>query len=210
MYVLYLSTIFFSLYTIYKCLFRLNYDKNLKFENSTEYFFNLDKIDFYKNTECIYSKYYDNKYTVKKNLDININVVFDYMNVEYTYDNKNFKYLTTDSFITFPMYDETDIKKYVYINRITKAEIIYFYNNKECIIDVLKEILPYVGPNYNFYKDTFNKIYLKDIIKFLVNKEINNIIHDKKVILKLKDTFENEYVFNNKNDIITWNPELKL
>lgn len=184
-----------------------------KFDDIDEYNFNLENIEFYKDNLLIKQKNYDKK----EKLEININDTYDFIIVNYKYNNKSYKFYTTNNNIKFPFYSEDQIINYVYINQITKAMLEIYYNNdndkKETThINILNYILPYLGPNYNFYEDLDVKIYLNDIIYLILpnNDSIKEKIdlNKKNYTLKLYDKFNNEYSF--VNDYLIWVPKLKL
>jgi len=108
------------------------------------------------------------------------------------------------------MYLPGNIKNYIYINKIIKA--ILFINEKNSDIsleiDILEYILPFLGPNYNFYKDLDLKLDLKLVLKNVLLNYDNKILQDDKYLLKLYDTFNNNYDL--KHDYLTWNPNLQL
>jgi hypothetical protein len=118
------------------------------------------------------------------------------------------------------MYSSEQIKNYVYINKISSAKLLIITTDKNEItiideIDILPMLIPFVGPNYNFYKDLEVlgiKLYVDKILAYLKFK--NETIFDKldtvnkNYKLLLYDNFNNEY--NVDSNYLTWNPELKL
>ena len=140
----------------------------------------------------------------------------DYFIINYIYNNIEYKYLCKATFtteITFPVYNSEQIKNYIYINKINKA--LFIINNEESV-DILNLILPFVGPNYNFYED-ISKLYLKDILMYYnVRKEImfynklkfiNDSNESTNFHLELYDNFNNKFIIN---DELKWNPNLIL
>ncbi len=112
--------------------------------------------------------------------------------------------------IKFPIYSPGQIKNYVYINKIITALLIIEEKNSEIFeeINILNSILPFLGPNYNFYKDLDIKLDFYLVIKHILlqyNKQINK---NNVLTLQLHDTFGN--IYNLKNDYLTWNPNLQL
>lgn len=218
MYFLYTACIGFTFIVILKCIYP-NYRKSNKTFDYVDnnYVFYLENIEFYKNYTIIKQKEFNKEFTIKKNLELNIDEIFDFMIVNYTYNNKSYKFYTNNSFVTFPLYSKNEIKTYVYINKITKAilEILIPEIETPIKIDILENILPYLGPNYNFYEDLNNKIYLKDIANLILSEikeemklEKENVPFDKKYKIILYDSFNNEYTF--MNDYLIWIPTLKL
>ena len=128
------------------------------------------------------------------------------------------------------MYSSEHIKNYVYINKISNAKLLITETDKNEIIDkneisdkneiidkidILPMLIPFVGPNYNFYKDVEDigvKLNLDKILIYLKYK--NEILLDKVDLvdknykLLFNDNFGNEY--NIQSNQLTWNPELKL
>ena len=228
MYVLYISTLSFILYALYNCFSKKN-RKNVtvkKLDSEKNYLFLIKNIEYYKNGKCIEYKIYNNYYFRQNNIELNVNFLYDFFVVNYTYDNTDYKYYSENSFLKFPMYSSEQIRNYVYINKISSAKLFITETDKNEIsstneIDVLHMLIPFVGPNYNFYKDLevfdikFNvdKIltYLKykNDYKFDKLNELDKLdTLNKNYKLLLYDNFNNEYNLDS-NDLI-WNPELKL
>lgn len=78
--------------------------------------------------------------------------------------------------------------------------------------NITNEIVPFLGPNYNFYKDIDVKLNIKEIINIIIsnlglsnnrNLDLNNDIS-----LKLYDNFNNEYKIT--YDYLMWSPNLQL
>ena len=212
MYVLYLSTITFILLTLYNCVLgykpmiitkKLDYEKN--------YSLTVKNIEFFKDGKCIKRSNY-------KDCDF----LYDFFIVNYIYNNNEFKYYSEEEF--FSIYSKEQIKDYVYVNKITRAVLLITEKQKETEteteteteidyeLDILEMIIPFVGPNYNFYKDINKKLEVNKILNYLklINKdkfEKLNLI-DKNYKLLFYDNFNNEY--NIDSNYLIWNPELKL
>ena len=125
------------------------------------------------------------------------------------------------------MYSSEQIKNYVYINKIISAKLLITQTNKNEIsnkneinvtdeIDILPMLIPFVGPNYNFYKDLEflgkNVTNVDKILLYLKIKNENTFdkldIVNKNYKLLLYDNFNNEYKID--SNYLIWNPELKL
>ena len=227
MYVLYLSTISFILYTFYNCFLNKRNNnitvKNL--DHKGNYSFMIKNIEFFKNGKCVEFSNYNNYYFKQNNIELNVNFLYDFFIVNYIYDNTEYKYYSENSFLTFPMYSSEQIKNYVYINKISSAKLLITETDKNeksdkiCIIDeidILPLIIPFVGPNYNFYKDLEvlgMNLNLDKILTYLKFKNENKILQkldtiNKNYKLILYDNFNNEY--NIDSNHLIWNPELKL
>jgi len=188
------------------------------FNNINSYSFLIKNVEFYKDNKLIEVKLnYNNIFLKETKLEINCNHDYDYLIINYIYNEKKYKYAISNNTInnesltlTFPMYLPGNIKNYIYINKITKA--ILFINEKNSDIsleiDILEYILPFLGPNYNFYKDLDLKLDLKLVLKNVLLNYDNKILQDDKYLLKLYDTFNNNYDL--KHDYLTWNPNLQL
>jgi hypothetical protein len=214
MYVLYFSTVTFILFTIYNC-FSKNKAKNLplKFDNKNDYLFKITNIEFFKNGELIKTKDYNNYYDQQIQIEINVDFSYDFFIVNYIYENTDYKYYSESNLLTFPIYKSEQIKNYVYINKITSATILVPESNE--IIDILSLIIPFIGPNYNFYNDLEHFNTELQIDKILTYFKYNNKIMLDKVDIKNKnykivfyDNFNNEYILD--SNYFIWNPQLKL
>ena len=221
MYILYLSTFSFILLTLYNC-FSNKRNKNItikKLDHKNNYSFLIKNIEFFKNGKCVEFINYNNYYFKQNNIELNVNFSYDFFVVKYIYDNNNYKYYSENSFLTFPMYPSEQIKNYVYINKISSAKLLITETKKNEIsvtheIDILPLIFPFVGPNYNFYKDleVLGRLNIDKILTYLKFK--NEIVLDKLDIenknykLILYDNFNNEYDVD--LEYLTWDPELKL
>lgn len=226
MYVLYLSTLSFILFTLYNC-FSNKKKKNItvkKLDDKKNYSFIIRNIEFFKDSKCIEFTNYNNYYFKQNNIELNVNFLYDFFVVNYIYDNTEYKYYSENSFLTFPMYSSEQIKNYVYINKISSAKLLIITTDKNeksdkisitDEIDILPMLIPFVGPNYNFYKDLEVlgiKLNVDKILAYLKFK--NETIFDKldtvnkNYKLLLYDNFNNEY--NVDSNYLTWNPELKL
>jgi len=224
MYVLYLSTLSFILLTLYNC-FSNKRNNNItvkKLDDKKNYSFIIRNIEFFKNGKCVEFTNYNNYYFKQNNIELNVNFLYDFFVVNYIYDNTEYKYYSDNSFLTFPMYSSEQIKNYVYINKISSAKLLITETDKNeksdklgitDEIDILPLIIPFVGPNYNFYKDIgTNVTNLDKILTYLKFKNENVFdkldTENKNYKLILYDNFNNEY--NVDGNHLTWNPELKL
>lgn len=232
MYVLYLSTLTFILLTLYNC-FSVKTNKNItvkKLDDKKNYSFIITNIEFFKDGKCVEFTKYNNYYFKQNNIELNVNFLYDFFVVNYIYDNTEYKYYSENSFLTFPMYSSEEIKNYVYINKISSAKLFITESDKNEIsnkisnesqisitdeIDILQMLIPFVGPNYNFYKDLevlSTRLNIDKILTYFKFK--NDNVFDKldtvnkNYKLLLYDNFNNEY--NVDLNHLTWNPELKL
>lgn len=211
MYFLYLSTVFFIIYATYKFLFENS--NNIKtFDYQNEYDFYLNNINFYKNNKCIDTKYYNKSYNTPENVELIADLLYDFYVVDYNYNSKNYKYLSSDSFLTYPLYSIDKIKNHVYINNIKLAELKILnelISTEDNVINITTIVNEFVGPNYNFYKDNNYKFNKKEFISYL---KAENIIKadEKEQIYKifLYDNFNNEY--SDDDDYLKWEPNLSL
>lgn len=205
------------------------------FENNSNYSFLIKNIEFYKDNELIEVSNYNNLYFEQTMLVFKLSFDYDYYIINYVFNDTEYKYLRNDKdmdTILFPIYNFEQLKNYVYINRISKALLILSENNSEIYqeVDILKYLLPFLGPNYNFYSDKEDKLDIKIILKHILtvktkelflnvyddnnnnnsnyNRYYDEIISTNKYILKLYDTFGNMYQFKNNN--LNWNPTLQL
>ena len=229
MYVLYLSTLSFILLTLYNCFLnkRNKSIKVKKLDDKKNYSFIIRNIEFFKDGKCVEFTNYNNYYFKQNNIELNVNFIYDFFVVNYIYDNTEYKYYSDNSFLTFPMYSSEQIKNYVYINKISSAKLLITesdeneISNKSQIsitdeIDILPMLIPFVGPNYNFYKDLevlSIRLNVDKILSYLKFKNENKILQkldtiNKNYKLLLYDNFNNEY--NIDSTYLTWNPELKL
>ena len=225
MYLLFVSSGLMLFYVIYTCIFG-NYFTKKKVKTfdykSEEYDFIIDNIKFYKNDKCIKTKEFDrthksNLSQVKKNVELNVDFIYDFFVVDYYYNSNNYKFLSDNSFLTFPIYAKEQIKTYVYTNKIKFAEIKKEDSDGSNDInpDITNEINKFVGPNYNFYKDIdykFKSEYLISYLKSIGKLHISDIDSDtdSKPLFKFVfyDNFNNEY--SNYDDYLTWEPNLSL
>ena len=224
MYVLYLSTLSFILLTLYNC-FSNKRNNNItvkKLDDKKNYSFIIRNIEFFKNGKCVEFTNYNNYYFKQNNIELNVNFLYDFFVVNYIYDNTEYKYYSDNSFLTFPMYSSEQIKNYVYINKISSAKLLITETDKNeksdkigitDEIDILPLIIPFVGPNYNFYKDIGTSVTNLDKILTYLKFKNENVFdkldtENKNYKLILYDNFNNEY--NVDGNHLTWNPELKL
>ena len=219
MYVLYLSTLSFILFTLYNC-FSNKRNKNItvkKLDNKKNYSFIIRNIEFFKDGKCVEFTNYNNYYFKQNNIELNVNFLYDFFIVNYIYDNTEYKYYSDNSFFTFPMYSNEQLKNYVYINKISSAKLLITESDESITdeIDILPMLIPFVGPNYNFYKDLEVlgiRLNVDKILAYLKFKNENVFDKldtvNKNFKLLLYDNFNNEY--NVDSNYLTWNPELKL
>ena len=202
MYLLYLSSISFILYTIYRCIYVKNYKK---FDYKKEYLFIIKNIEYIKNYNVIALVNYNYKIIKQKKYEL-INYLYDFYIVNYIYNGIEYKYTSDNNYLTFPIYNKLQIENYVYINKINKAILIL--NDVE-EYNILNIILNLIGPNYNFYKDLNVKISIEKVLKYYylknenIFKKINFI--NKNYYIKLYDNFNNEYIIT---DYLTWDPNI--
>lgn len=247
MYILYLFTFGYITYNLFFYAYKYYFNQykkidvkhkkndNLAFENSSKYSFLIKNIEFYKDDKLIEVSNYNNLYFEQTILVFKLSYDYDYYIINYVFNDNEYKYLRNDEdmdTILFPMYNSEQIKNYVYINKISKALLILSEENSELFeeINILEHVLPFLGPNYNFYSDLDNKLDIKLILKnILMNKtkelflnvhddnnnndnnyikHYNKILSTDKYLLKLFDTFGNVYQFKQNN--LEWNPNLKL
>lgn len=176
------------LYLNYKFCF---INKNITFEDKNNNYSKLISIDIY----------YKNNILRKKN-EINNNIIlindqFDYIIINYLLNNKKYKLIEKNSIFKFPLYKKYDIKKHVFINKITKIE---FYSNNK-ILDLTNALIEFIGPNYDFNYSYNNNVLVKDYLNIL------KIEYNENDIIKLFDLFGNKYQFN-INSILKWEPML--
>ena len=179
-----------------------------KFDEKIDYVFYLEKIEFYKDNKLVKAKIYNQSFDNKKTLEFNIDVLYDYYLVTYKHNENTYDFLSNGDTLTFPFYDESEIKNYVYINKIIRAIL----KIEDFSIDIVQSLKRFVGPNYNFYKDIDCKIITKDIIKYIMIKHPNikhltHKIDNNEFKLTLFDNFQNEY---NIQEYLIWNPNLQL
>jgi len=218
MYILYLYSFGFICFALFKCLSKYNKKKYTKLDYKNNYVFILKSIEFFSQDKKIETKNYNKNYFNQFNFEINVDYICDYYVINYIYNNTNYKYNSNNNndLLCFPLYKADEIKNYVYINKISKALLIIYDKDKDKNeneeYDILDEIVQFVGPNYNFYKDLDIKFNIDRFLKYIyadndmMFKKLNFI--DKNYYIKLYDNFNNEYKYN--LDYLKWNPELKL
>lgn len=212
MYIFYLTSLCLVGYAIVKCSTK-NKKKVNKFDHKEKFSFMIHDIKFYKDNQYVDKIQYNNNNNNKeKTIELNVNFLYDYYIVNYEYNNKLFKFYSKNSFLTIPIYSEEQIKKYVYVNNIKEASLV-IKKEVEIEYDIKRDLIPFLGPNYNFYKDLDIKLNTFDILKYIsiYNFEIKNIIetiNKDNIIIKLKDNFGIEY--KNNDEYLFWNPNLKL
>ena len=235
MYILYVLTVGFVIYNFLYYFYnnykykKINIEnkKNDKpiFENHNNYSFLIKNIEFYKNNYLIKCLNYNNFYLKQTEIIFNLSFDYDYYVINYTFNDTEYKYIRNDNkmdILLFPMYKPEELKNYVYINKISKALLIISLKDSKVFeeINILEYILPFLGPNYNFYYDKEHKLNIKLVLThILVNKSkelslnidnYNKILSDDKYLLKLYDTFGNIYQFESNNINLNWNPNLQL
>ena len=222
MYGLYLSALSIILFTLYNCYSNYRYKNTTikKLDDKNNYSFEITNIEFFKNDKCVEFTNYNNYYFKQYNIELNINFVYDFFVVNYIYDNEEYKYYSENSSLTFPMYSSEQIKNYVYINKISNAKLLITETHENEIsitheIDILPLIIPFLGPNYNFYKDIVTNVSGLNLEKILTYLKFKNEIAldkldivNKNYKLLFYDNFNNEYNIDSNN--LSWNPELKL
>ena len=212
MYIIFISSFLIVFYFIKNCIIKKK--KNIKrFDYKQVNLFELKDIYFYKNNELVKVKKYNKIFDKPKNLEFNL-LTYDYFVIEYLVNNKLYKFLSTSESIKFPLYD--DIKNYVYINNISKAELIINIGPKKGdtvdyfkTIDITEELIPFLGPNFTFYDDLYLNMDIKFIINYILSKNLYFIktIENSDFKLKLYDNFRKEYIVEN---FLKWNPNLQL
>lgn len=216
MYLLFVSSGLMLFYVIYTCIFSNFFTiKNVKtFDyKSEEYDFIIDNIKFYKNDKCIKTKEFSrthksNLSPVQKNVELNADFIYDFFVIDYYYNSNNYKFLSDNSFLTFPIYSKEQIKTYVYTNKI-KLAVIKKDDGNDINPDITDEINKFIGPNYNFYKDIDYKFKSEYLISYLKSIDILEIT-DSKPLYKFVfyDNFNNEY--SSYDYYLTWEPNLIL
>ena len=89
MYILYLSSLSFILFTLYNC-FSNKINKNItvkKLDHKKNYSFIIRNIEFFKNGKCVEFTNYNNYYFKQNNIELNVNFIYDFFVVNYIYDN---------------------------------------------------------------------------------------------------------------------------
>lgn len=216
MFFLYVLSPLFILTYIYSRYFS-NYknQKKLTFSEKKNNTFILLTIEQYSsNFKEIHSIIYNKKCNCKNrikidNLDsLNINASNQtqesnnnsqiYNIVNYIYDNKTYKALIKENSFEFPIINE--VKKYVYLNKIKSAEIIFEENensqSKDNNKNITEILLDYIGPNYDFNYETQ---YKQDINTILKIEEL--IKNDTNYKIRLIDNFDNEVFIK---DTLIW------
>ena len=216
MFFLYSTSLILILFTLYKYYYNSYYNvkRIKKFDYKMKGSFEIKNIEFFKDNKKIEYKKYNNEEINNNFLNLKIDFIYDFFIANYTYNNKNYKLYSENSYFKFPIYSDDQINNYVYINKITSASLIINNENEDYkkIIDILDDIIPFLGPNYNFYNDLLNeniRLNIKNILLYLKlnNKNKYDFINDNYMI-KFFDNFNNEY--NIDLNYLRWNPELKL
>tara|TARA_E500000178_G_scaffold356448_1_gene434458 strand:- start:6786 stop:7391 length:606 start_codon:yes stop_codon:yes gene_type:complete len=193
-----------------------------KFDDIEDKIFTLKTINFYKNNKVVKTKIYNKVYNKLTQLEFNL-LSYDYLIMEYLINNKLYKYISKSSNVIFPLYNKHRLKNFIYINQIKNAILIIpdELNNKKKI-NITNDLLKFIGPNYNFYKDLGEKIERNLILDHILtsNDECNNLLNNLinnlptnlqyylyEYELKLYDNFNKEY---NIDKYIDWNPNLQM
>jgi len=227
MYILSFAPVLFILYTTYNycCRYKKKNIKKFDDDELNSYEFELCNTKFFHDTTELHRIDYSN--TVKfydKNtiIPLNYDVSCEYFIISYYYNYNEYKLLTKPKELTFPFYKQEQLKSYVYTNHIKKATLFEmnkdYDNNKDLrddfmiqTYDILDELLPFLGPNYNFYIDLNVEMTIHQFVKYLCTKDPEkysnmNLIHSK-FHIELHDTFTNLTILNDK---LEWNPVLQL
>lgn len=207
MFFIYISIGLLISYTILKYF---NSKLNIKkFDFKKDYSFFIKSIEFNENGNIVELNRYTKYYYKQQYTEFNLDSKYNYLIINYIYNNKEYKFYSENNALSFPIYSKEQIKNYVYINKITKAIIIIDYRE----YNILNIILQYLGPNYNFYVDLGIKLSIKKILTHEFLKKnmsmtlSDHVFNNKDYIIKFYDNFNNEYLID---DYLNWNPELKL
>ena len=195
-------------YIIYKKYISHNKNIKLEIENKSN-LTTINNINFYDQNHKLILRVPKNPNKNKiilnenefKKLDFSFYTInYEYIIIYYLYNNNIYKFRITNNIsdIIFPLYNKDQYKNYVYINRINKIKL-----DQNILIDYEKHIIPFLGPNYNFYVELNYFISPKNILDYF------NLDYNDNSILELIDKFENSQTFN-MNDKLEWNPILKL
>lgn len=207
---MYFILIIFALFAflIFKKFLTPNKNLTLEFQNDDKKII-LNNMNFYDKNHNLLLRIpknpNKNKIVLNENESKNLNFSFysinyEYIIIYYIYNNNIYKYRISNNLtnIKFPFYTNDQYKKYVYINKIKKVTLDNIVLN-----DYEKHIIPFLGPNYNFYDELNYFISPKNILDYF------NIKYKDSSIFNLYDKFENYSSFN-INDKLYWNPKLKL
>lgn len=227
MYILSFAPILFVFYTVYSYCCK-NTKKNIKkFDDNQPdlYEFELYNTIFFHDTTELHRIDYSNSvkfYDKETKIPLNYEFACEYFVVTYNYNYVEYKLLTKPKELSFPIYMPDQLKQYVYTNCIKEATLYQLdknYNNKESVMDnfiiqtynILDDLLPFLGPNYNFYEDLNIEIDIKNFVNYLYAKDplmfSESDLSNSKFHIELCDTFSNIIILNDK---LKWNPVLQL
>jgi len=202
--------VIFTTYLINKYCYKSKKDnkkKYKKFDYKNTYYFDLKYIEVIKNDKIINNIDKHNSIITLCNDDIIINIIdFDFICINYTINNKKYKYITNKN--RFKLYNNEDIKDYIYINNIHDCILKINYTT----INIQNIIMTFLGPNYNFYYDLENKLNYINVIKYILI-EINLYFSKEEISnseINFKDNFMNEYNINSNtfDGYLNWKPTL--
>ena len=130
--------------------------------------------------------------------------VNNYIIIDYSINNHNFKLIEKSNYYKFPLYKSCDLIKYVYINKIKKVLIFLDGLNELGGVgsDITNKILEYVGPNYDF-----NISYQNCILKVKDYLNVLKIDYNDQSVLKIYDNFNKEYIYL-LDSVLKWVPKL--
>jgi len=210
MYTLYISGLLLTFYYIINCFYRFFYNiKDIKkFDEKDNYEFILKNIEYFKDNKFITSINYNESFRYQRTIEIDFRFKYDYLIVNYIYNNKRYKYYYNNNLLKFPMYSKDDIKNYVYINKIKNAFLHITNDENKVTVDITEYIIPFLGPNYNFYSDISDVHKTDNIIEYILKNNMSlNLVKDD-FCIKTYDNFNNERELN--KDKLSWNPNLQL
>jgi len=206
-----LTPIIITTYFIKKICIKKSNKVYKKFDHKNSYKYNLLDFEIVKNNKIIdniiYEKNIDKYVIINESIIIDI-VDFDYICINYKINNKKYKYITNNNNFKLNLYNNEEIKDYIYINKIHDC-ILKINNN---LLNIQNDIIVFIGPNYNFYNDLYNKLNYINVIKYILMKR--KIYFNEEEIsnseINFKDNFMNEYKFNSNtfNGFLNWKPTL--
>lgn len=209
-YLILINILFIGLFSFILFKKYFNHIQHLTFEeNNNNKDIILDNIRFYDKNNCLLLRVPkdESKFKLKmnlndyKNLDFTFYTInYEYLIINYIYKNKIYKWIESNktSTLKFPFYNKDEYKNYVYLNKIDKI-----YLDGKIMPNLENDIIPFLGPNYNFYNDLNYKITFKQILNYL------NIKYKEESIVDLVDKFENKKTFK-LDENLNWDPELKF
>ena len=206
-----LTPIIITTYFIKKFCLKKSNKVYKKFDHKNSYKYNLLDFEIIKNNKIIdniiYEKNIDKYVIINDSIIIDI-VDFDYICINYKINNKKYKYITNNNNLKLNLYNNEEIIDYIYINKINDC-ILKINNN---LLNIQNDIILFIGPNYNFYNDLYNKLNYINVIKYILMKR--KIYFNEEEIsnseINFKDNFMNEYKFNSNtfNGFLNWKPTL--